>query len=332
MEIVTLKKTPICLKHTFNGTLVALENDKPRLVVDDISSPSCQLFNIYRNSREPHPPCSLSVKKISTNGNVINSNEAYHLFADDYREDPRAFIYQDTLYISYNVLHFTKQSPPSPISSIKVVYSPLTFNGGRFKTIKTMNIAYDKKDFEKNWLFFDYKGEMCFIYTLYPLEIVDETGNVIKEKTWVHPYDEDARRREKVMPTWQKNIRKARNFTSGAKWFSTAPDFGFDIRGGAAPVLYENLYYLFAHSRETPGEIYRMIVIIINMNLDIVGFSYPFDMKEFGLSHSERIIYPSGAVLDKKTKTWYVSCGLGDHSQILVKIPHEYLWKKIIHA
>lgn len=320
------------MKHTFNGTLVVIEDDKPRMVVDDISSSSCQLINIYRNSRESHPPCSISVKKISTSGNVVNSYEAYHLFLDDYREDPRAFIYQDKLYISYNVLFFAKPSQPSPISSIKVAYSPLTLHEGQFKTIKTIHISYDKKDFEKNWLFLDYKGEMCFIYTLYPLKIVNEIGNVIKEKKWLHPYDEDARRREKVMPTWQKNVRKARQFTSGSKWFSTSQDFDFDIRGGATPVLYDNLYYLFAHSREIPGEIYRMIVLIINMDLDIVGFSYPFDMKEIGLSNTERIIYPSGAVFDKKTKTWYVSCGLGDHSQILVKITHEFLCKKIIPA
>jgi hypothetical protein len=74
-----------------------------------------------------------------------------------------------------------------------------------------------------------------------------------------------------------------------------------------------------------PHAQYNMIVIVLNDNMDLWGFTEPFE------NDGHRIMYPMGAVMVRDELTWYISCGLNDVDQVIVKLPHELLLQKIIY-
>lgn len=316
-DVNIIERTPICLKHTFNGTLVA-DQGKYSPVVDDISK--CRIINIYRNSVEPAPPCNISAKEITISGKIADHTSSKHIYINEFREDPRVFTYDNQLYISYNKVYLCDKGF---VKSVKVFYTKL--NKDLTPDPEELTFPIPTNLWEKNWLFFEYNNQLCMIYSIYPLRIYNSSGLVIKDMDWLHPYDKAVQVDTITKRYLNKNISDLKTFTKSSALFYKQ-GFTFDIRGGAPPVYLdtEGMYYLFAHSREMPGAKYDMIVVVLDSNLNIYGVTNPLKIAD------KRIIYPSGALYDKKTSTWYISCGIDDIEQSLISMTHEFLKSKII--
>jgi hypothetical protein len=319
-DVNVIEKTPICLQHTFNGTLIAHCKDKNTYshVIDDIST--CKLINIYRNSSTPAPPCNTSVKEITTAGKIADPTSTKHIYINEYKEDPRVFTFKDQLYISYNKVHLDTKGY---VTDVKVFYSRL--NKDLTPDPEELTFPIPTNLWEKNWLFFEYNNELCMIYSIYPLRIYNSIGRVIKDMDWIHPYDKAVQADNITRRFLNKNISDLKQFTKASSLFYKQ-GFTFDIRGGAPPVYLEGMYYLFAHSREMPGAKYDMIVVVLDSNLNIYGATNPFKIHDACV----RIVYPAGAIYDRKTSTWYISCGIDDINQSLISMTHEFLKSKII--
>lgn len=317
--VYTVGRTDNCMKHTFNGTIVAVYDNKPVFIIDDINK--CDILNIYRNSKEPKSPCNISYKYIDINGNIAKDKPCGDIFSDEPREDPKAIIKNNNLYISYNLVDLVDDE----VKGVSVSKILLHFYNKKV-ACDGEEVNYKLNKFEKNWLFINDK----IIYSLYPLKIINEEGSIYNNTEWLHPYDKEKQIYYNQAPILNKNLNAYKFFQSSKSLFYIT-EFHFDIRGGTSPILLDNNYYIFAHSRESPGETYRLIVILLDINLNIKGFTNPFDMNEIGLSEEERILYPSGAIFDKSTQTWYVCCGLGDKDQVLLHISNEFLMNKIIY-
>lgn len=319
LNVALIDRTPICLKHTFNGTLIAQHKDTGQYshVVDDISN--YNITNIYRNSSGPSPPCNLSAKQITKSGTVTDNPFMKHIYINEYKEDPRIFVYRNQIYISYNKVY---PDEIGCIQSVKVFYSRL--NQDFSPDPEELSFSIPTNPWEKNWLFFEYESQLCVIYSIYPLRIYNSNGVVIKDMDWVHKYDKSMQSDNITKRFLNKNIRDIKQFTKASSLFYKQ-GFIFDIRGGAPPVYVDGMYYLFAHSREMPGAKYNMIIVVLDSNLNIYGATNPLD-----IDVNADIVYPSGALYDKKTSTWYISCGVDDIEQYLISMTHEFLKSKII--
>lgn len=315
-DVNIIERTPICLKHTFNGTLVAHQG-KYSNVVDDISK--CRIINIYRNSLEPAPLCNLTSKEITVTGKIADPTASKHIYINEYKEDPRVFTFKDQLYISYNKVHLGDKGY---VTDVKVFYSRL--NKDLTPDPEELTLPIPTNLWEKNWLYFQHNDELCMIYSIYPLRVYSSQGHVIKDMDWIHPYDKDVQTDNITKRFINKNMVDLKQFRRASALFYKQ-GFTFDIRGGAPPVYVEDMYYLFAHSREMPGAKYDMIVVVLDSNLNIYGATYPLKIAD-----DKRIIYPSGALYDRKTSTWYISCGIDDIEQSLISMTHEFLKSKII--
>jgi predicted GH43/DUF377 family glycosyl hydrolase len=367
MERYAIGRTDACLRCAFNGAMVAKVDGRYTNIVQ--SREGTSLLNIYRNSKEPRSPCNISCKYITFQGDIDNTNEAAQMkdiFSNDCNEDPRIFFYNGDMYISYNKVEFKqvgfKQADEgdadvkySVIDNVKVFYTKLTnradghvggddgdgvldgndsmdgmeddqgeclgFNIGDEIQFPVTNVNI----WEKNWGFFEYHEELYMIYSLYPLVIYNSNGSVVRRCHWAHPYDIQQKLVHNPRITMNMDVRVLKSFKSANELFKYQ-EYEFDIRGGAPPILYDNKYYMFAHSREMPHALYKMIVIVLDQDLKMYGFTYPFDNEP-----SERIVYPMGVVMVEDEQTWYISCGVNDVDQVLLKLPHEFLLQKLIY-
>ena len=163
MEAALIDRSPQCLKHSFNGTLIALTKESAFAnVVDDIST--CQLINIYRNSSEPKSPCNISTKFVTPDGKL--ENRIYKsIYIDDYKEDPRVFVYDNQLYISYNRIDLDKNDEDT-VKGVKIGYSKLDRDLNVLEEVTSFPIA--SNPWEKNWLFFEHHdSKLYIIYKVY---------------------------------------------------------------------------------------------------------------------------------------------------------------------
>lgn len=331
-----VERYPSCLKHAFNGTLIARSNDGGNkhytTIIEDnrnTNDITVDLINIYRNSSEPKSPCNISVKVLTSDGKVVDGYQ--NIYTNECKEDPRVFIYNNKLYLSYNIVSFKDYELINDSKSINEVENVRIGYVELDKDLKPCNevttFPFPTNPWEKNWLFFQHTdGILHIIYTLYPLKIYNDIGNIIKEVEWLHPYDKQKQLLYRTSRYLNKNLNDLRYFRKASQLFYESR-FQFDIRGGSSPIFYNDMYFLFAHSREMPGAKYQFIVIVLDRDLNIYGVTNPLDPL---LDTGNRIVYPAGAIFDIKTQTWIVSCGLEDEEQILVKLDNEFLMSKLI--
>jgi hypothetical protein len=327
MDVFIIERTENCLHHAFNGTLIAKEGEQYTHSVESLCD--AKLLNVYRNSEEPKSPCNISGKFIKCDGQLdrqIDGQTCFDIFQNECNEDPRVFVYNSNLYISYNKVEFEDENYAT-IKNVSVVYRKL------IKTLdKTLAADPDELTFpiaklnkwEKNWCFFGHNGVLHIAYSLYPLVIYDNTGTCVKRRDWSHPYDICKRYQHNPRISMNMDINVLKSFRSANELFKYQ-QYEFDIRGGTPFVKHDNKYYAFAHTREMPHAQYNMIVIVLNDNMDLWGFTEPFE------NDGHRIMYPMGAVMVRDELTWYISCGLNDVDQVIVKLPHELLLQKIIY-
>lgn len=300
MEIYYIDKTKNCNKYTFNGSIII--EDQNNLLSNNVPSLRDRtIINVYR-STDNLSESTIMYKKISRLGVPLTQGEILFEIKktgciSGWREDPRIFVVNQKLLISYTFVKKKKNQ----IRSVKIKYCSLNKN---LKPRREIHLIYGNNDknlinklcyWEKNWLFFPHKDDLLVIYSLNPLIIFNSNNNqCIKKYQWVH----------KLNYKWKN----------------------FEIRGGAPPILLENKYYFFAHTHDnlTKG-IYDLIVIILNMQLDIIGYTDPIN-----LYINKKIVYPSGAIYIQDERKFIISCGIDDNEQILLFMTYDRL-QKLLH-
>ena len=293
METSIIQKTNECCAHTFNGGIILLTDNKYSNTCETIEH--SKIINVYRNSPEVGGLCRLSMKEITLDGQVTtNATDLFDGMST--REDPRLFVFDNKLHVSYSKVEYNKNK----IESVKMYYSPV-------KNPDEICIQYggnNESKWEKNWVFFEHNLDLYFIYSVCP-EFTIVRCRDLKEfkQQWRYPY-----RRLKTF--YETYVRPETPICL--------------LRGGTPPVLLNNLYYCFLHTHEKPGVLYRIVVLVFDTNFKLHSYTAPISFAHY------KIIFPSGAVFINKEKLWVISCGVDDKDQVLFKITHEELEKKLI--
>jgi predicted GH43/DUF377 family glycosyl hydrolase len=261
------------------------------------------------------------VKEIDYEGKLVSKmNDVY---TNDGKEDPRLFVMNNNLYLSYNQVILKNQDIPK-IDSVKVRYDMLMYDGNSFTSDMTgLQIPFKYnvnscQEWEKNWIFFENDGTECFVYSFVPFIVVNIHGELIRNQNWMHPMIERKQRERSCVPRYRPDT----------KWYNMEnnSEISFHIRGGCPPVRLEDDLYFFVHTRCMPETLYNMMVIVVDKNLRLKGYSDIFDVKT---ETPHKILFPMGAVYDMSSSTWYISCGLDDQEQVIIRIQHEFLLGKI---
>lgn len=327
MQVFPIGTTPGCLKHHFNGSLVAMR-DSPHTNIDTLQGAT--LINIYRTSSQASPPSKISYKAISPTGDPLVDSEYYHgdIYTeeeDGLREDPRVSVINNQMYISFNHVVLDREGIIER-TIMKHVHMPQLAPPRQDAEIQ---IYYNNHRIEKNWLFFEHKGDKVFLYSIYPtLDIADSKGKTVSRFSWKHPYEKEVNSRMYGVRrdyTTYNTVELFRTMRSMNDIVAFVPNT-LAIRGGAPPVLVNGTYYAFAHTRETPMNLYMMMVITFDTDLKVTGYTNPIDIRHpSNPSVQPRIIYPAGAIFVQDEAMWYITCGCDDVTQVLVKMEHSHL-------
>jgi len=202
-------------------------------------------------------------------------------------EDPRLFTFNGELYIYGHFRGYLDECTHSPI--ILKVSEP--FNIKNILKLRTPNMRY----IEKNWMPFEYKNELYFIYEIFPhiiLKCNTQTGN--------------------CQPVYETNNTIYHPLTKK------------HVGGGAPPVtIYiKNVPYFLtlSHTRENKP-------VITRKNFFYVFRSYPpFDIvmigPEFNIMEDYRAIeFGSGLLMSKDGKNVIISAGISDCYSVISEYP-----------
>jgi len=326
MQIYPIEKHSLDEKYTFNGGIIIRKEDG---TFDNVAETldKCILINIYRNTPiKSKCPSRMSCKELTKYGNLF-SNNYINIF--DYTgmvEDPRIFVRQESekngrknLCISYtiNLLNGLSIVPKMAFSYFNKFF--LGYDNVLLPNIDGIqNYRYDDNlsdhvdnvllpniggnltdvRCEKNWLFFDHKNENHVVYNLSPfIDINLHTREVISHE-W-----------EYLIPSESKD--------------EVSKMIPIVISGGSPPVLVDNHYIFFAHTREKTS-IYRLVIVCADENLNIISYSLPISINDF------KIVFPCGAIYVKDEDKFYISCGVNDESQILITMTKGEVQQRLV--
>lgn len=292
MLVTFIQTTESCLEHTFNGSIIAQEDGKYTYVISSWDKADVYMF--YRNQMTNALPCKIACKKINKDGEVSDYKVVTEFGTE---EDPRVFALKNKLHMSYTKVFLDEQTMKMKMLQIvdttKQLYRAIDMNDlGAFTTpviIPYKGNILGERKLEKNWLFFEHNEKMHVIYSVQPLLIIDEDMTEIK--------------------------------------FDTTLNLPYHVRGGACPVLLGDYYYLFAHTREDVmfTSKYRMIVVLLHKkDLSIAGYSDPIN-----LNISARIVFPMGALFVESEQNWYITCGMEDKHQVMVRMSRDEVYNKV---
>lgn len=212
---------------------------------------------------------------------------------DEQYEDPRFFWYNGSPWINY--ISWKKYSHGAAINICKLK-EDLSVEQ---EVVTKWGGNWSLNIFQKNWVFFENEGKLNFIYHSRPHEVVE------------------------LAPNGTSNLIAREE---GVVW-----DYGL-VRGGTSPILYEDRYYSFFHSRiMTPYGRFRYY-----MGAYAFKSTPPFNpvsvTKQPLLAASEEdlnigtlplVVFPCGAI--KKQNEWVISLGVNDVSTAIVQVSHEKL-------
>lgn len=327
MDAQIIPKTISCMQYTFNGSLIAKVGNEFTNVFSSERN-DVVLFNVYRNGYTKGSPCNLSCKRLNLKDMSLVFDIARHITTNESKEDPRLFVFNKKLMMSYNQLIYKdKVISPDKIESVRVHVAEISSVLRLKKPIKLPQMKnIEIQPWEKNWLFFEHESMpgLWIVYQLYPeLIILNPKGEIVIKDKWQHPLEIG-----KFSTQMVKTFRHINAYSRRSNLYHTFRK-NVSIRGGAHPVLLNGFYYCFAHTRENEGGLYRMIVLVLNASdMKLNYFTMPMTIPGYENVH---IIYPIGAVFDKYSDIWYISCGLMDSNQLIIKMPHVYLNSKLIH-
>lgn len=217
-------------------------------------------------------------------------------------EDGRLFIFNGKLHLSYNYTPYPVKGPPV----CAIAYGELVNEGGVWRLTNHIQPQYGKNNLnglEKNWVFFDYQGQIHAIYQCSPEQIVLQLNG------------------DKVVKEHRSHSPK---FSMGA------------IRGGTQPILYNGKWIRFFHTlvKNPQQEVfwhYHMGALLMDSTppFAISAVSkFPIMSGDERYFHDwkfykARCVLPYGAVPHEDG--WRVSVGINDSSCADVIIKPEHL-------
>lgn len=293
IKTFSIEKMRSCGKYSFNGGIILYDTEKNKWCNKTHNIDKCVIYNISRScNNDKNTKNCIKYKTINLYGDMLTISK--NIFNDGSREDPRVFIIDDNLYISYSFLYFY---PDNRIKAIKIKYCQLS----NFKPYDEIHLdignnsihkIHKKSFYEKNWLFGQLNGIRYLIYTLFPLVIYDL-----------------GKKEEIINCNWLHRLKHK-----------------FNIRAGAPGVIVDNKLWIWGHTHEDiPDSNYYPILIVLDKNLKMYAYTDPIIIDK-----KIRIIYPVGAVFLENEMKWIISCGYEDREQILIHIQHQTILNNLI--
>lgn len=296
-QVFDVEKTRLCGKYSFNGSIILWDNNKEIWCNKAEKIENCFVFNISR-SCENHQEnlSSIKYKIINLQGDILTISK--NIWDKGPREDPKIFLANGNIFISYSYLYFY---PGNKIKAIKIKYCQLN----NFKPLEEIHLDFgnnsldkmhNKLYYEKNWLFGEFNGLSYIIYSLCPLIVYDsEKKTKIVNLDWIHRY-------------------------------TATFHYKFNIRAGASPVIIDDKLWIWGHTNENiPDSEYYPILVVLDHEFGLYAYTNPIIVV-----NNVRVIYPAGAIFLEDSQKWVLSCGFQDQKQILVHIKHQTILENLI--
>ena len=296
MQLFHVGRGPLAKQNAFNGGLIAIPLHGDRKPTNHLKQPlhNYLLLNVFRNEGRPvDGSCCVTFQYLSPDGQVLKHQPTDHVFAHCPMEDPRLFVCNNQLYISFNHLFFRPGKPATAahLNRFQPAYIPVKLQpdqpSGKLKLVaagQTVLPPWHQGVWEKNWMFFEHKGSMAMAYTMRPLRILNAaSGEVLMHRDWEVP---------------------------------SRP--GLEVRGGAPPVCVNGVLYFFNHTMEEIGRTRKYEIVVTTLHADslqLIAASNPIHVT------SDNIVFPVGAVYVAPQRMFLVTCGIADNNQILLHFP-----------
>lgn len=257
----------------------------------------------YRWHIQQNLSTSLAMAELDAKGDIIGDRQIE--LPGTSTEDPKLFVYQTDLYMSWVESNWPSMPPRSVVKYGKLV------EGKPWTVPEAFQIKYGKNDgnaMEKNWIFFVAEQGLYCIYQSRPQVVIQVEG-------------------DKVVQEWK---------SSGCRW-----PWG-PIKGGTVPVPYQGNLLRFAHStldNEPPPHPRRYYLLAMLMNPEP-----PFDVDRISqepivrgsevdelpdmerrsvLQYKPQVIFPGGCL--PMHGGFLVACGINDSQCAILKLSEEHL-------
>ena len=304
MRIIKLNNEDYLPEHfCYNGSIIKYKNKSLFATRADLQSDPHGMSNIYIGELNS----DYSLKGALTKLNIPNPTSGKHKF-----EDPRLFIYLGRLFCSFINYRLGGVSNQGLLEltddfQVKQVWYPKygnNHNSAIEEESKSVMVAQgvwteprNPNTFpEKNWSFFEYDEDLCFIYKLNPLTVVQF----------------DLETDECLLATKGEPLE--------------LKGHGF-ISGGTCPQKIGNKYTGFYHSFHSDAEhkrIYYFGYYEIDELLNMRFISDPiYSAEEIGNRCMHKVIFPCGQIFDKNKII--VSCGHADDSNWIIELDKKEL-------
>lgn len=222
-----------------------------------------------------------------------------HAHADTAREDPRLFRHQGQPHVAFTGVAKGQRAP-----SHNQLYTRLSADGMEVEEVFAPHYPARQR-WEKNWSFFDFRGDLYAIYSFAPCRILKIEGN---------------------------SATLAYETPTVSDWA------GGDIRGGAAPVPVGDELWCFTHDRLSAGPrlFYRTGLVALDGQSPFgVRRMVPqpilvADPKTKPANHYASVVFAGGAV--RCGDDWIVAHGVHDRWSELHLFSHADLESRLVEV
>lgn len=204
----------------------------------------------------------------------------------EHHEDPRVVYFKDSTHLS--CCTFNIGDPATQLQAGLNEYGVSIWH-----TIP--GIGDNQKNHEKNWLFFEYEGEMAMVYMTRPHHVIFQGEDYVTHKT---------------NPLWNHGIPRG-----GTPPVRVGDEYFSFFHSSMPWRRCKNRYYMGAYAFEAkpPFNITRM------STLPILSGSPEEPMND----ESPLVVFPGGALLGGDE--WFVVYGVNDEASGWIRIPHQEL-------
>ena len=212
-------------------------------------------------------------------------------------EDPRFFIWRDELYVSMVLVHRSDKE----LKWVKMVVM-------KYPEMIWQVLHYPRcqfKQFEKNWVFFDYNGELYCTYTLHHgfHAVCKVNGNAI-DLAYITEY--------KCPEVFRNSVRGTSNLVMrDGLWWGVAHTSVYETSNVKDKATYHSNALFYAMEPEPPFRI---------VQIQQEPFIHNDDVNDIEIKFCQSI-FPSGLISENKD-TWVVGAGINDVSMAFLRIPH----------
>jgi predicted GH43/DUF377 family glycosyl hydrolase len=254
-----------------------------------------QLLLAYRTGWQG---AKIHVARLTDDYSVIDNTtlELWHPRANYGREDPRFFVWQDKLHLSFIGVRGQNRR-----ITTHQLYACLDDD---LRVSKIIYPHYDKRmSWEKNHSYFGYGDRLFAVYTIKPhvvLELLEDQAREAYVQSW--------------NPIWP----------------------GGHLRGGASPVLVGDEYICFFHGKREPEYLYSLGVLTFDARPPFRPrrmLSEPLLWANRETQPRDQycpVIFPCGAILENDT--WKISCGVHDRHTEIYEFSHRHIDRAMVRV